>query len=185
MKTTLSLTVLADLTLLLICSGPGVADAQFLDGNREGLIVGGGVGYAAAVGESLGSVAGFTPFGRVGYGFSDEFALYFSSSLPSIAPAIGCLYYPDRHAPYYFQGALGYVSFDEDSLLSLSGGVGYELRDHVMIEFSLGFHRFTDTYTYTSYTDHIDLWIGRGTTVIETSHTNMITLAATFNVLLY
>ena len=175
MKTSLNLTVL---TVLLICGGQRVADAQFFDGNREGLVIGGGVGYAAAAGESLGSAAGFTTFGRIGYGFSDELTLYFSSSLPSIAPAVGFLYSPDRHAAYYFQGALGYASFDEDSLLSLSGGVGYELRDHVMLELSLGFNRFTETYV-SSY----DFWTGQISTA--TSQTNIITLAATFNVLFY
>ena len=171
MKTTLSFTVLTVLTVLLICGEQRIADAQVFDGNWEGPAIGGGVGYAAATGEILGS-AGFTPFGRIGYGFSDGFILYFSSSLPSIAPAIGVLYSPDRYARYYFQGTLGYESFGEDSLMSLSGGFGYELRDHVMLELSLGFNRFTN-----------NSWTGERYT--EVSQTNIITLAAIFNFFLY
>lgn len=176
MQTPLRPIALTVLVLLLICSGQRVAEAQLFDGKREGLVVGVGVGYAAAAAGGIGAAAGFTTFGRIGYGFSDAFTLYFSSSLPSIAPAIGVLYTPERWDPYYFQGTLGYASLGDDSLLSVSGGLGYEVRDHVTLEFALGFHRHTESHTHS-----INWWTGE--TLTETSQTNIITIAATLNVL--
>ena len=177
MKTPLSLTVLTVVTVLLICGGQRLADAQVFDGNWEGLAVGGGVGYAVSPVENRGSATGFTTFGKIGYGLSDRFILYFSSSLPTIAPTVGFLYAPNRHIPYYFQGALGSESFGENRLMSLSGGVGYEVREHVMLELSLGFNRFTETHSYFS--------ILTGETMTRTSTTNSITLAAIFKFFLY
>ncbi len=177
MKTPLSFTVLTVVTVLLICCGQCLADAKFFDGNWEGLAIAGGVGYAVSPVENRGSVNGFTTIGRIGYGLSDRFMLFLSSSIPTIAPTVGFLYAPNRHVPYYFQGALGYESSGEDRLMSLSGGIGYEVREHVALELSLGFNRFTETYS--------SFIISTGETVKNTSNTNSITLAAIIKFFMY
>lgn len=149
MKTTLVLLIKTTLIVLLICGPPLIADAQLFDGEREGLLLGVGVGFAALAsgGEYEGGASGFVASGKLGYGMSDQMAIYFSSSVPSIVPSLGFMYFTDRNSDYYLTGLLGYSSADQDSILSISGGVGYELRDHVSLEGMLGFSKITDTYT--------------------------------------
>ena len=173
-------TVTIFLLVVFTCSTPLVSDAQLFDGEREGLLLGIGVGYAAIAsgGEIEGSAAGFATSGKLGYGMSDQLTIYLSSTVPSIIPSLGFMYFTDRNSDYYVHGALGYTSADEDSLVSLSGGIGYELRDHVSLELGLGYIRYTDTYT-----SGFNIWTGE--TFNETSQTNVITIAATFNVHFY
>ena len=172
--------MLATLIVLLICSTPLVARAQLFDGEREGLLLGIGVGYAAIAsgGDIEGSATGFATSGKLGYGLSDQLTIYLSSTVPSIIPGLGFMYFTDRNSKYYLTGLLGYTSGDQDSLLSISGGIGYELRDHVSLELGLGYIRYTDTYT-----SAWNPWTGQ--TFNETSHSNIITIAATFNVHFY
>ena len=173
------------LIVLLICGAPLIADAQFFDGEREGLMIGGGLGYAGIVtgqdssGESF-SASGFTTTGRIGYGFSDQLTLFFSSAVPNIVPSIGVMYFADSRTNNYLQGLIGYTSAAEDSLLSIAGGVGFGLNKHVTLEGMLGFNRFTDTYTSYggSFFDGL-------TTSTETTMTDILTIAVTFNVYFY
>ena len=168
------------LIVSLIWGTPLVTDAQLFDGEREGLLLGTGLGYAAIAsgGEIEGSATGFALSGKVGYGVSDQLTLYFSSTVPSIIPSLGFMYFTEQDSDFYLQGALGYTSADQDSLFSISGGLGYELRDHVSLEFGLGYMRFSDTYT-----SEWNIWTGE--IVNETAHSNIITIAATFNVHFY
>ena len=180
MKTNGRFWMLTTLIIILICGTPLVTHAQLFDGEREGLLLGIGVGYAAVAsgGAIEGSATGFAASGKLGYGLSDQLAVYLSSTVPSVIPNLGFIYFTDRNSDYYLQGALGYTSADEDSLLSISGGIGYELRDHLSLELGLGYIRYTDTYT-----SAWNPWTGQ--TVNETSQSNIITIAATFNVHFY
>lgn len=172
--------MLTTLIVLLICSTPVVTDAQLFDGEREGLLLGIGVGYAAIAsgGDYEGSAVGFVTSGKIGYGLSDQFSLFLSSAVPQLSPHLGCMYFTDRNSNYYLQGLLGFAGSEEDRHLSISGGIGYELRDHVSLELMLGYTRFSDTYT-----TGINFWTGE--VINETSHSNIITIAATFNVHFY
>ena len=152
MKTHLCFSMLTTLVILLICGPPLVTHAQLFDGEREGLLIGGGLGYAAIAtgedssGESF-TGSGFTTTGRIGYGLSDQLIIYFSSTVPNLVPSLGFMYFTDRRSDYYLQGLLGYTSANQDSLFSIAGGLGYELRDHVTLEGMLGYNRYSDTYT--------------------------------------
>lgn len=121
--------------ILLICFAPFIADAQMFDGSREGLIFGGGVGFAAVASGDYGSATGFTTSGKIGYGISDQLAIYVSSSVLSFYPSARSTYFPGLNSDYFVQGALGYTSGDEDSILSIAGGGGYELQDHGCVKF--------------------------------------------------
>ena len=178
--------MLTTLIVLLICGTPLVTHAQLFDGEREGLLIGGGLGYAAIAtgadssGESF-SGSGFTTTGRIGYGLSDQLTIYFLSTVPNLVPSLGFMYFADRRSDYYLQGLLGYTSANQDSLFSIAGGLGYELRDHVTLEGMLGYNRFSDTYT----TYGGSLFYGSFTTGTATTTTNIITIAVTFNVYFY
>ena len=165
---------------VLFCGTPPVALAELFDGEREGLLLGVGVGYAAIAsgGDIEGSATGFAVTGKLGYGLSDQLTIYLSSTAPSILPSLGFMYSADRRSDYYLLCALGYTSADEDSLLSISGGMGYELSDQLSLELIGGYIRYSDTYT-----SQWNPWTGR--TVNETSLSNVFTIAATFNVHFY
>lgn len=173
------------LIVLFIWSPPLIAQAQLFDGEREGLLIGGGLGFAVIAmgddhsGESF-SGTGFTTTGRIGYGLSDQLTLYFSSAVPNLVPSLGVMYYPDRRSDYYLQGLFGYTSANRDSLMSIAGGMGYVLREHVTLEGMLGYNRFSDTYT----TYGGSFW-GGFTTYTATTTLNIITITATFNVYFY
>ena len=172
--------ILTTLMVFLICGAPLVASAQLFDGEREGLLLGIGVGYAAVAsgGDYEGSAAGFVTSGKIGYGMSDQLSLFLSSAVPHFSPHLGLMYFTDQNSAYYLQGLLGFAGSEEDRHLSISGGIGYELRDHVSLELMLGYTRFSDTYT-----TGINFWTGE--VINETSVTNIITIAATFNVQFY
>ena len=172
--------ILTTLIVLLICAVPLVAGAQLFDGKREGLLLGIGAGYAAVAtgGDYGGSAAGFVTSGKIGYGMSDQLSLFLSSAVPQFSPHLGFMYFTDRNSDYYLQGLLGFAGSEDDRHISISGGIGYELRDHVSLELMLGYTRFSDTYT-----TGINFWTGE--VINETSVTNIITIAATFNVYFY
>lgn len=180
MKTNLHFSILTTLVVLLICGLPRVTHAQLFDGERDGLLLGVGVGYAAVAsgGGIEGSATGFAASGKLGYGLSDQLTLYLSSTVPSLAPSLGFMYFTDRNSDYYLQGLIGYASSEEESHFSLSGGIGYEFRSPFSLELMLGYIRYSDTYT-TAWNP----WTGE--TINETSQTNIITIAATFNVHFY
>ena len=164
--------------ILFIWCAPFVVHAQLFDGNREGLILGGGVGYGIVASGDYGSVSGFTTSGKIGYGFSDQFAIYAASDVSIFFPHLVMAYFLDPTSDYFLQGALGYTSIDDDSILSLGGGLGYELRDHLSIELMFGYNRVSETYI-----SSWNFYTGRTTT--STSHSNIITVAATFNYYFY
>ena len=178
MKTNRRFSILTTLMVLLICGVPLIARAQLFDGEREGLILGGGVGYAVVASGDNNSVAGFTTFGKIGYGLSDQLSLHLSSFVPNITPGLGFMYFLDRNLNHYLHGSLGYASAEQDSNLLISGGIGYEFRDHVSLELILGLNRYSDTYT-SSFN------IFTGEIFNETSHYNIITIAAAFNIFFY
>lgn len=88
------------------------------------------------------------------------------------------MYFTDRNSNYYLHGGLGYTSADEESFLSLSGGLGYELRKHLSLELGLGYIRYSGVQA-----TGINLWTGD--IVTESTQSNIITIAATFNVHFY
>ncbi len=172
--------MLITLIVLLICSTPLGARAQLFDGERQGLLIGGGLGFAAIAGgddssDDSFSASGFTAAGHIGYGLSDELTLYFSSPVQHIVPSLGFKYYPDPSSDHCLQGLLGYTSGDKDSLVSIAGGIGYRLHDQLTLEGMLGYNRYS--YTYTSYG-----YYGRYN---RDNTVNMFTIAATFNVYFY
>ena len=162
--------------ILLICSAPIVVDAQMFDGNREGLFFGGGVGYAGVVSGDYGSATGFTTSGKIGFGVSDQLQIYISSDVLSFFPRVGLAYFLDPPSQLFVQGAVGYTSADDDSILSISGGAGYELSSHLTLEFLLGYNSLSETQ-YSSFG-----FYGSST---ETVKSNYITIAATFNYYFY
>ena len=172
--------ILTTLIVFLICGAPLIASAQLFDGERDGLLLGIGVGFAAVAsgGDYEGTGSGFVASGKIGYGMSDQLALFFSSGVPSFSPHLGVMYFTDPDSEYYLQGLLGFESSGGSRHLSISGGAGYELRDQISLELMLGYTRFSNTYT-----TGVDFWTGR--VVDETSVTNIITIAATFNVHFY
>ena len=181
MKISIRYSILTTLIIMVFCCSSFVAHAQFFDGEREGLIFGGGVGYSIiAAGDESSSFtgSGFTTNGRIGYAISDQVAFFLSSSIQNLFPGLGIMYFPEPNSQYFIQGSLGYTSADQDSLFAISGGIGYEFQKYITLELILGYNRFSDTYT-----SSIDFW--SGTTTTSTSQTNIITLSATFNVLMY
>ena len=181
MKISFRYSILTTLIIMLFCSSTFIAQAQLFDGEREGLIFGGGIGYSViAAGDESSSFtgSGFTTNGRLGYGLSNQLAVVLSSSIQNLFPGIGFLYFSDPNSQYFIQGSVGYTSADQDSLFAISGGIGYELREYVTLELILGYNRFSDTYTssYNFFT---------GATTTSTSQTNIITVSATVNLLLY
>lgn len=181
MKKSFHYSILTALLIMLFCGSTCIVQAQLFDGEREGLILGGGIGYSViATGDESSSFtgSGFTTNGRIGYGLSNQFAVVLSSSIQNLFPGIGVMYYSDPNSQYFFQGSVGYTSADQDSLFALSGGIGYELREYFTLEFLLGYNRLTDTYTET-----YNFFTGASTT--STSQTNLITASVTFNVLMY
>ena len=185
MKMNVRFSIFTILIVLLICNTPLVTDAQLFDGEREGLMIGGGIGYAAIAtgqdssGESF-SASGVTTAGRIGYGLSDQLTLYFSSAVPNLVPSIGVMYFADPSSEYYLQGLIGRTRAAEDSLLSIAGGFGFELRKYVTLEGMLGYNSFTDTYT-----EYEGSFFGGFNPVTKTMTTNIITLSVTFNVYFY
>lgn len=172
--------ILTTLIILLICGPPLVASAQLFDGEREGLLLGVGVGFAAFAsgGDYEGAASGLVTSGKIGYGMSDQLSLFLSSAVPQFSPHLGFMYFTDRNSAYYLQGLIRFAGFGEDRHLSISGGVGYELRDQISLELMLGYTRFSDTYA-----SGIDFFTGE--VFNETSVTNIITIAAIFNVHFY
>jgi hypothetical protein len=171
--------VLTTLIVVLICGIPVIAQAQLFDSEREGLLLGIGAGYIAVNSSDYGgSAAGAFVAGKVGYGMSDQLTVILAPYLPSFTPHFGFMYFPDYNSDYYLQGLLGYASAQQDSSLSISGGIGYELRDNVSLELMAGVIRYSDTYTAS-----FNPWTGQ--TINETSQSNIITIAATFNVHFY
>ena len=179
--------ILTTLIVLLICGAPLVASAQLFDGEREGLLLGVGVGFTAvgstwavktpgySASGSHTSGPGFLASGKIGYGLSDQFSLFLSSTVRDFSPHLGFLYFTD--SAVYLQGLIGFVNSEnkhfadhlessgKDRHLLISGGVGYELRDQISLEFMLGYTRYTAFSGYGAK--------------------DILTIAATFNVHFY
>ncbi len=175
MQTCLRFAILTTLIVSLICSTPLTARGQLVgpgklfDGEIKGVLVGFGVGYAAAAtGDSGASIGGYGVAGKLGYGVSDKLAFYLASTR-----TFGGMFFRDPNSPFYLHGSIG-----SGGHLSLSGGIGYELPHHTVLELGLGVFRYSDTAAagYNLLT---------GETFYETSTVNIITIAATFNVHLY
>ena len=173
---------------ILVFNIPLVTHAQLFDGEREGLLIGGGLGYTAAAitseGNILGgfySVSGFTTTGRIGYGLSDQLTIYFSSPVTDIVPSLGVMYFPDQKSDYYLQGLIGYRSSNLYSLLSIGGGIGYHFHDQITLEGMLGYNR----YSYSITTPGYDSWFFSSPAYTTEFDFNILTLAVTFNVYFY
>ena len=89
--------MLTILIVFLICGAPLVASAQLFDGEREGLLLGVGVGFAALAsgGDYEGAASGFVASGKIGYGLSDQLSLFLASAVPQFSPHLGLMYFTD------------------------------------------------------------------------------------------
>lgn len=181
--------ILTTLMVLLICGASLVASAQLFDGEREGLILGGGFGFAGVVSHTYSTYydyadtsvgAGWVASGKIGYGLSDQLALFLSSPVRDFSPHFGFMYFTETG--FYLQGLIGALSYENAHFASsdeylevyhfheserplfISGGVGYELRDQISLEFMLGYTRDDASNYYPS---------------------NIFMIAATFNVHFY
>ena len=190
MKTNLSFSILTTLIVLLIGSSSLVAEAQMFDGELDGLILSGGAGFSAIVagdnnfddGVTVSGVSGVITNVKIGYGISNQLAIYVSSPIQYFTPGLGLMYFPDQYPDYYLNGTLGFRSIGGIDLLAISGGGGYELRDHLFLELMLGYNRYSYTYTYTN--PQFSFFTGP-TTTTETLYSNAIIIAATFNYYFY
>ena len=171
--------ILTTSIILLILCVPFAAHAQLFDGKREDLILGFGAGFGVVASGDYGSATGFTTVGKIGYGFSDQFAIYFASDVLSFFPRLEMAYFLDPSSDYFLLGALGYRSIDDDSIFSLAGGLGFEMRDYFSLELMLGYNRVSETYSSPSWGFYT---ITYHTT---TRHSNIITIAVTFNYYFY
>ena len=193
MKTNLRFSILTTSIVLLIGSPSLVAQAQMFDENREGLILGGGAGFSAiVVGDNKSDIgftgSGLTTNGKIGYGISNQLAIYVSSSIHNFTPGLGLMYFPDQYSDYYLNGTLGFRSAAGISNLAISGGVGYEFHDHIMFELTMGYNQFSYPETSITYTttNYYGYEVPTGT---ETSTTrnkiNIITISFTLNYYFY
>lgn len=202
--------IFTTLMVLLICGAPLVASAQLFDGERDGLLLGVGVGFAGVVSymgyDSDGqdssfraSGPGFLASGRIGYGLSDQFSLFLSSTVRDFSPHLGFMYFTDSDA--YLQGLIGFVSSenvrfvssdvyseknhfrgsDKDRHLIISGGIGYELRDQISLEFMLGYIR----PSYIKNTWNAPVYGSPKVVAREKFWNNIMMIAVTFNVHFY
>ena len=141
MKIYLRFAILTTLIVLLICGTPLIAlgqligPGQLFDEDLEGVLVGFGVGYAAAAaGDNSNRFAGYAVAGKLGYGVSDKLAFYIASTR-----TFGCIFFRDPNSPFYLHGSIG-----GGSGLSVSGGIGYELPHHTAVELGLGVFRYAE-----------------------------------------
>ncbi len=175
----LCFSILIILITVLICGTPFVAYAQWnplgdgFDGERQGFISGGNIGYAIAAsgGDADSTAAGFVLTGKIGYAVSDQLALYLSSSVLDLTPSLGFMYFLNRDSGFYLQGAGGFTSTAGLDNLAVAGGIGYEFRPHVALDLMLGYNKVSST----SYS-----WFGAYTSSID-----VVTLAVAFNILFY
>lgn len=173
------------------------------DGERDGLLLGVGVGFAGVISSTVEYYgytdpdvrSGWIASGKIGYGLSDQLALFLSSPVRDFSPHFGFMYFTERGV--YLQGLVGFLTYEnahfassdeyedyqdyhfydrEERHLLISGGVGYELRDQISLEFMLGYTRFSD----------IESRRGEGLEVIqEKVTTHIMMIAVTFNVHFY
>ena len=133
-----------------------VSTASAFDDQREGFLVSIGAG-AALVNTSPDrfddeSSFGFTTSFKIGYGFSNQFLLYYvndvswfgldgtNDTFATGGSNIGISYYIDESSPYYVMGAIGIGSFQNftdgygeiGSTFSIGGG--YEVSPHILLE---------------------------------------------------
>lgn len=170
--------ILTTLIVVLICGIPVIAQAQLFDGEREGLLGGVGVGYAAVQSSAVDMVSGFTGLGKIGYGLSNQFSLHLITLPPDITPGIGFNYFSNPISPLYLHGALGYASANQDSNILIAGGLGYEFRKYMSLEATLGLNRYSDTYT-----SSIDIYTGQ--VYNDTAVYNILTFVVAFNFTYY
>ncbi len=183
--------IFTTLMVLLICGTPLVARAQLFDGERDGLILGAGVGFAGVMSYTYSTLeyydhtdtdvgSGWIASGKIGYGLSDQLALFLSSPVRDFSPHFGFMYFTERGV--YLQGLIGFLTYEnahfassdeylddihfyhEERPLLISGGVGYELRDQISLEFVLGYARDASSKSFLA---------------------DILTIAATFNVHFY
>ena len=137
-----------------------ISTAQAFDDQREGFLMGVGAGAAIVNTSSTGldeSSFGFATSFRMGYGFNNQFLLYYTNDISwfgiddyrnddtfiSGGSAIGASYYIEENSPIYITGSLGLGGFsnftsdystDLGSTFSIGGG--YEISPHVLLEAS-------------------------------------------------
>ena len=140
MKMKLAALMLIVLVAVLTCQiyVSDVAEAQgpagnnpfedLLDGKREGLFAGGGVGYGTtrftssssiaetseevkAAAANLGGVSGWLHW-KLGYATSEHLAFYVTSAATNLEPSLGIMMFSQKYPGYYFNGLVGYSSFN-------------------------------------------------------------------------
>ncbi len=160
-----------------------VSSAQAFDDQREGFLMGIGAGIAnvnttfSSNYEADYSSFGFATSFKMGYGFSNQFLLYYTNDVSwfgidgangdnfiSGGSSIGASYYFDENSPFYITGSIGlgifanFTSGDAASGSTFSLGAGYEVTPHVMLEATFQRTSVTDyTEGYDYYDDSTDV----------------------------
>ena len=102
----LAATVIAVFAYSLPCA----AQSEVFDGRYEGLILGVGVGYSIGSSRDSGLATGVMLQGKIGFGMSDRFFLYFSTLIPSLTPGLGSNYFPKADSRLDYHDLLGYTT---------------------------------------------------------------------------
>ncbi len=133
-----------------------VSTASAFDDQREGFIasIGGGLALVNTSPDRFEdeSSFGFATSFKIGYGFSNQFLLYYvndvswfglddtDDTFTTGGSSIGATYYIDENSPYYITGAIGIGVFsnftegDGEMGSTFSIGGGYEISPHVLLE---------------------------------------------------
>ena len=177
MKIDLVVLIVVTLMVLLVYSVPCVAQlevkSEVFDGRYEGLILGGGVGYSIVSSDVSDLTSGLTAQGKIGFGTSDRFSLYFSTLIPSITPGLGFNYFPKADSRLYYHGLLGYKRADSDSNFLIAGGTGYEFHKYLSLEFTIGLNRYSEVDDDANGADE------------TTDNSYILTVGGTFNFAIY
>lgn len=147
-----------------------MAQSEVFDGQYEGLILGGGFGYSIVSNDVSALASGLTGQGKIGFGTSDRFSLYFSTLIPSILPGLGFNYFPKEDSRLYYHGLLGYARSDSDSNFLIAGGAGYEWRKYLSLEFTMRLNGYSDA---------------SANGINETTNYNILAVVGTFNFTFY
>jgi len=144
---------------------------DLMDGKRTGFFIGGGVEYGYtrfSVGQEgeryeddFKAITGLSGGlrGRLGYATSERTAFYVTSFGATLAPALGIMRFIQEYPGYYFNGVIGFTNHtglvvealgsDTDGSLNtwnVGLGIGYEFRQHFMLEIMLEYSLLTVAY---------------------------------------
>jgi len=145
----------------LLAAALATSTANAFDEHRKGFLV--GIGAGATINKTKATEAdfsiketnaGFATSFKIGYGFTNEFLLYYVNDVSwhsyknsddtyiSALTGIGVSFYFDKKKPFYVMGAIGVGTYGNLSLetykrgAAYSLGLGYEIIPHLNVETS-------------------------------------------------